>query len=207
MLRIFNILKRKYFRYNLRKCNEFDKTVEIGFGSSIKSSKFGIFSGCNKNCNIDNAFIGNYVNISWNVTIGPRGHIYTNFTTHDFIYTENEHIYKGGFFEEYHNKIGNDVWIGCNTTILPGVEIGNGAIVAAGSVVTKSVPKYAIVGGNPARIIKYRFTDEVIEKLENLNWYNWDVNEVIEKKNMLQSLVGFDIEKFKKQYFLRKLDL
>ena len=69
--------------------------------------------------------------------------------------------------------IGNDVWIGGNVTILRGVSIGNGAILAAGAVVTKDVPPYAIVGGVPARVIKYRFSDDIIERLKSLNWWEY----------------------------------
>lgn len=66
----------------------------------------------------------------------------------------------------------NDVWIGANCTILDGVSIGNGAVVAAGAVVTKSVPAYAIVGGNPAKVIRFRFSDDVIHRLESLDIWN-----------------------------------
>lgn len=69
-------------------------------------------------------------------------------------------------------EIGNDVWIGCRAVILGGVKIGDGAVVAAGAVVTKDVPPYAIVGGVPAKVIKYRFNDEEIKKLQEVKW--WD---------------------------------
>ncbi|CAM5221057.1 Streptogramin A acetyltransferase [Alishewanella longhuensis] len=70
--------------------------------------------------------------------------------------------------------IGNDVWIGANVTILRGVKISNGAIIAAGAVVTKDVPPYAIVGGVPAKIIRFRFPDQIITKLIQLEWWNYD---------------------------------
>lgn len=70
-------------------------------------------------------------------------------------------------------RIKNDVWIGQNVTLSMGIEIGNGAVVAANSVVTKSVPDYAIVGGNPAKIIKYRFSDEQIQQLKQMQWWNY----------------------------------
>ena len=70
-------------------------------------------------------------------------------------------------------NIGNDVWIGANCTLMDNIRIGNGAVVAAASVVVKDVPAYAIVGGNPARVIKYRFTPEQIEGLERTKW--WDL--------------------------------
>ncbi len=70
-------------------------------------------------------------------------------------------------------KIGNDVWIGQNVIILPGVTIHDGAVCAAGAVVTKDVPPYTIVAGVPAKPIKRRFTDEVIEKLLEIRWWDW----------------------------------
>lgn len=69
--------------------------------------------------------------------------------------------------------IGNDVWIGTNVTILPSVTIGNGAIIEAGSVITKDIPDYAVVAGTPAKIIKYRFSEEEITLLNASQWWNW----------------------------------
>lgn len=74
--------------------------------------------------------------------------------------------------------IGNDVWIGLNTLIVSGVTIGDGAVIAAGSVITKDVAPYSIVGGNPARVIKKRFTDWQIEGLEKMAWWNLPDEEV-----------------------------
>jgi len=69
--------------------------------------------------------------------------------------------------------VGNDVWIGQNVTVMPGVKIGDGAIIAANSTVSKDVPAYHIAGGNPIKIIKKRFNDELIEYLKNLKWWDW----------------------------------
>lgn len=74
--------------------------------------------------------------------------------------------------------IGNDVWIGANVCILPGVKIGDGAIVAAGAVVAKDVPPYAIVGGVPAKVIKYRFEQEIIEKMLEIKWWDWSLDKI-----------------------------
>jgi virginiamycin A acetyltransferase len=74
--------------------------------------------------------------------------------------------------------IGNDVWIGNGATIMPGVKIGNGAIIATQSVVTKDVPDYTIVGGNPARIIRKRFSDADIDRLLNIAWWNWTAAQI-----------------------------
>jgi acetyltransferase-like isoleucine patch superfamily enzyme len=74
--------------------------------------------------------------------------------------------------------IGNDVWLGFNTTVLSGVTIGDGAAVGANSLVTKDIPAYALVGGNPARLIRYRFDQNVIERLLQIAWWNWPTAKV-----------------------------
>lgn len=74
--------------------------------------------------------------------------------------------------------IGNDVWIGANVVILPGVSVGDGAILAAGAVVTKDIDPYAIVGGVPAKVIKYRFREEEIKKFLKIQWWNWSIDKI-----------------------------
>ncbi|MGG1638666.1 CatB-related O-acetyltransferase [Paenibacillus sp. FSL K6-3182] len=82
----------------------------------------------------------------------------------------------GGFKGD--TVIGNDVWIGYNATIMPGIHIGDGAIIATNAVVTKDVPSYSIVGGNPAKLIRNRFDQETIDILNTLKWWNWDVEKI-----------------------------
>ena len=77
--------------------------------------------------------------------------------------------------------IGNDVWIGYDAMIMPGVKVGDGAIIASRSVVTKDIEAYSIVGGNPAQLIRKRFDDETIHKLINLAWWNWSFEKITEK--------------------------
>jgi chloramphenicol O-acetyltransferase type B len=89
-------------------------------------------------------------------------------------------------------RIGNDVWIGANATILSGVTIGDGAVIAAASVVTKSVPPFAIVGGVPARIIRYRFAPETIERLLRVRWWDWSPEKI--ERNM--DLFYLPVEEF-----------
>lgn len=83
--------------------------------------------------------------------------------------------------------IENDVWIGAKSTIMSGVSIHNGAVVAATSTVTKDVPPYAIVAGNPAKIVKYRFTPDIIEKLLDIKWWDWpqDTNKIKQEANVM----------------------
>ena len=92
--------------------------------------------------------------------------------------------------------IGNDVTIGANVTIMGGVTIGNGAVVGANSLVTKDIPPYAIVGGNPAKIIKYRFEDEIIEKLNEIKWWNWSEEKIKENMDCILGDVKLFVEKF-----------
>lgn len=94
--------------------------------------------------------------------------------------------------------IGNDVWIGDGVTILGGVRIGDGAVIAAESVITKDVPPYAVVGGNPAKIIKYRFPQEIIEKLLRIAWWNWDSRLFLERKEDMYGEVADFAEKYDK---------
>ena len=84
-------------------------------------------------------------------------------------------------------KIGNDVWIGHSSIILSGVTIGNGAVIAAGSVVVKDVPPFSIVGGNPAKVIRFRFDSKTIAEIENSKWWNWSDSKIRENLESLLS--------------------
>lgn len=91
--------------------------------------------------------------------------------------------------------IGNDVWIGYDSLIKNGVRVGDGAVIAARSVVVKDVPPYAIVAGNPAKVVKMRFDEKTIERLLRVAWWNWD----IEKINMhLKLISGLDVGRLEK---------
>ncbi|QJD88248.1 CatB-related O-acetyltransferase [Cohnella herbarum] len=135
------------------------------------------------------ASIGAFCSINEHSLIGMANHPTTLISTHPFLYYSGKTIGNGipndllekkilsGDWESNTKNervvIGNDVWIGAGTIILPSVEIGNGAIIAAGAVVTKDVPDYAIVGGVPAKVIKYRFSPEEISILNRVKWWDW----------------------------------
>ncbi|SFL48005.1 Vat family streptogramin A O-acetyltransferase [Proteiniphilum acetatigenes] len=93
--------------------------------------------------------------------------------------------------------IENDVWIGYKATIMPGVNIGNGTIIAAHSVVTKDVEPYSIVGGNPAKLIRKRFTEEQIKKLLDIAWWDWNIEKIT---SALPLIVNGDIRKLEEFY-------
>lgn len=90
--------------------------------------------------------------------------------------------------------IGNDVWIGYEAVIMPGVNIGDGAIIGAKSVVTKDVQPYTIVGGNPAKVIRQRFSDEIVAALLKIAWWHWDIEKITRN---LEKIVGGDVKALK----------
>lgn len=146
--------------------------------------------------------IGSFTSINESVSIGEVNHPLNFITTHPILYTpENEILgYEGvpgilpkeEVIDVYNipsNKkvvVGSDVWIGANAVILPGVTVGDGAVIGAGAVVTKDVPPYAIMGGVPAKVIRYRFTPEEIEILLNIKWWEWEIEEIKSKAHLLK---------------------
>ncbi|WP_338405680.1 DapH/DapD/GlmU-related protein [Aeromonas hydrophila] len=175
-----------------------EENVVFSRGNDIFSC--GSFSYSRSNLGPD-ICVGRYTSIADNVIIPWPNHPIESLSTSPFFY-DKKFILTRSFNEEEnyvtnrqkaHPSIGNDCWIGNNVLILPGVTVGDGAIVAAGSVVTKSVPPYAIVGGNPAKVIKYRFNDIIIEKLQQIRWF--DYNPSILKKIKTENVAEF-IEKF-----------
>ena len=125
--------------------------------------------------------IGSFCSIASGVQIQEYYHKYNRVSS----FFVSQYFFKGSLQEDTFSKgdivIEDDVWIGANSVILSGVCIGRGSIIGAGSIVTKDIPRYSIVGGNPARVIKTRFSDDVIEALESLQWWNWDMQKI--KKN------------------------
>ncbi|MCI3921403.1 CatB-related O-acetyltransferase [Paenibacillus sp. TRM 82003] len=119
--------------------------------------------------------IGKYCSIAAGVTIMLGGeHYMDRVTTYPFQGMIPEAmIYIDKPFSKGDVKIGHDVWIGLGATIMSGVNIGNGAVIATQSLVVKDVPPYAIVGGNPAKVIRYRFSPEVIKEIEESRWWDW----------------------------------
>jgi maltose O-acetyltransferase len=131
-----------------------ERNADIGSGRYIE---IGDYSGIGINCRIGRAVIGKHVMMGPDVVFISRNHDYT--------VTERPMQGSGHIGEEVPIEIGDDVWIGTRVIILPGRKIGKGAVLGAGAVITKDVPDYAIVGGNPAGIIKFR--EGCIEKTED----------------------------------------
>ena len=129
-------------------------------------------------------YLGGNHNTNW-ITTYPFGHIYTDkFNSFNGVGHPKS---KGNVI------IGNDVWIGDNVIIMSGITIGNGAVIANNSHIVKDVEPYSIVGGNPAKLIKYRFTKEQIEKLEKIKWWDWTDEKI---NNNLHLLCSNNIDDF-----------
>ncbi|MGP8153993.1 MAG: CatB-related O-acetyltransferase [Smithella sp.] len=134
--------------------------------------------------------IGRYCSFARNVYILSGNHPFTNKSMHPFFYSP-----YFGYVDELSITrtklvIENDIWIGQNAIILPSVNrIENGAVIAAGAVVSKNVPPFAIVAGNPAKIIKYRFSQQVIDQITQSAWWEKDINEIKENHDEFKSFL------------------
>ena len=132
----------------------------------------------------DKLIIGKFCAIAKDVTFIMNGanHQSAGFSTYPFFIFgngwEKSAPQPGDLPFKGNTEIGNDVWIGYDATIMPGVKIGNGAIIASKSVVTNDVPAYAVVGGNPAKIIKQRFDDKTINALLSIAWWDWSNDKI-----------------------------
>ena len=128
--------------------------------------------------------IGNFCSIARGTAVQEHNHDADCITTYFIKYRIFEEKYGIDAISKGPVIIGNDVWIGTQSTILTGVTIGDGAIIAANSVVSKDIPPYAIVGGTPAKVLRYRFSEEIIERLLEVKWWNWDIEKIKKNKDL-----------------------
>lgn len=157
----------------------FGDHVYLGNGVSAETVSFGSHTYVNSDSRIRFSKIGKFCSIGSNVKIGLGLHPTNLVSSHPSFYSTNKNFKTfadKNYFEEYENvEIGNDVWIGENAIVMGGLTIGDGAIVAAGAVVTKNVNAYEIVGGIPAKLIRMRFSEDLIQRIGRTNW--WDKDE------------------------------
>lgn len=133
----------------------------------------GDYTYVNKNSSLEHCIVGKFCSISEGVKINPVEHNLNLITTHP-VAGDNGHYN----MERKSVAIGNDVLISMNAIILSGVTIGDGAVIGAGAVVTKDVEPYEVVGGVPAKHIKFRFGEEKRKELQNVQWWNWDIEKI-----------------------------
>jgi acetyltransferase-like isoleucine patch superfamily enzyme len=147
----------------------------------LHNSSIDCFSYVANGTTIIGVKIGKFCSIGPNCRIGLGMHPTQSFvSTHPVFFSTESHVQikfvEKNIFNEFKKIIiGNDVWIGANVLIRDGVKIGDGVIVGAGAIVTKDVPDYAIIAGNPAKIIRYRFSMEEIKYLKTIQWWNKDI--------------------------------
>jgi acetyltransferase-like isoleucine patch superfamily enzyme len=163
----------------------------FGSGRASKSS-FGAFTYVQFGSHIGYATIGRFCSIGPYVIIAHGEHPLDFLSTHPLFYeksyiNEVPNLTEKILFEAHQQVvIGSDVWIGAHCYIKDGVSIGHGAVIAAGSVVTKDIPPYTIVGAIPAKPIKKRFDDDMIDKLLALKWWDLDLKTIIDNKDLFQ---------------------
>jgi virginiamycin A acetyltransferase len=186
---ILNSEGGQMYSNTIRQIYEKKHKIKIGYGS---------YGGCFSVKNIPaGVTFGNYCSIAPNIKIFRANHPKNNFTSHPILYNPAAGYVTKDALKRPPLHIGNDVWIGEWAIILPNVtSIGNGAIIGAGSVVTKNVDSYTIVAGNPAKVIGKRFDDRVIKKIEESQWWLSTKEELINKIKNYQQLVEMNENEF-----------
>lgn len=192
-------LKKKYGLSSLGQYAKLSNSQFEGFNAVfsntlISNSSIGRCSYISRNCSLVNVKVGRFCSIANDVHTCNGQHPISDFVTTfpafyyntkgqiGFSFHEGSPLYDTARYaansKQFEVVIGNDVWIGSHVLLMPGVTIGDGAVIAAGSVVTKDVQPYSVVGGVPAKVLKKRFTDAQIQTLLNIKWWNKPVEEL-----------------------------
>ena len=178
--------------------------TEVGARTILTEVSMGDYSYVVNDSQITYTTIGKFCSIAAMTRINPGNHPMQRPSQAHFTYRASAYFPgesdEAEFFDwrrQHHIHIGHDVWIGHGAVVLPGRNVGTGAVIAAGAVVTKDVPAYTIVGGNPARIIRRRFPEGIADRLASLAWWNWDRGQL---REALPDFRKLDIESFLAKY-------
>ena len=177
---------------------------EVGDRTQLLEVAMGDYSYVVNDSQIAYATIGKFCSIAAMTRINPGNHPMQRATQAHFTYRASAYFPgeadEASFFEwrrQHHVTFGHDVWIGHGAIVLPGRNVGTGAVVAAGAVVTKDVAPYTIVAGNPARVIRRRFSESIADRLVALAWWDWD-HEAL--RRALPDFRALPIEQFIEKY-------
>ena len=184
-LRLIGYNKKYNTKIHSTKANlnaKYAKGVLISNETTVtRDVTIGEYSYVNSNSYIENCNIGKFCSISSGVYICPFEHDNSLLTTHPIVRLNEKQMTRKKV------EIGNDVLISLNAIILEGVCIGDGAVIGAGAIVTKDVKPYEIVGGVPAKHIRFRFDEEKIHRLQELKWWDWDINTIEKNIEFLEN--------------------
>ncbi|MGR3793551.1 chloramphenicol acetyltransferase [Vannielia sp. SX4] len=182
----------------------FGRFCEVKRGSRVAWSAFGDYAYCDRYCDIANASVGKFSNIASFVRIGATDHPLDRASLHHFMYRsaalwEDAEDDAAWFAARRARRtvIGHDTWIGHGAMVKPEVTVGHGAVVAAGAIVTKDVGPYEIVAGNPARLLRRRQPEAVVERLIALAWWDWSHDAI---RAALEDFRGLSAEAFLEKY-------
>ena len=174
--------------------------TELGEGTRLVNARFGDYSYTDRFADIANAEVGKFVNIASFARIGATDHPMSRASQHHFLYrsakywedAEDDAVFFSARAAR-RTTIGHDVWIGHMAMVRPEVTVGHGAVVAMGAVVTKDVAPYAIVAGNPARMVRARHPEPIAERLIRLAWWDWSHERL---RSALEDFRTLDAEEF-----------
>lgn len=181
----------KKLRRSALKNSKIHKTSKVESGCSLVNVTMDKHSFCGYDCEIANAKIGSFCSIANGVIIGGGMHPIDWVSTSPVFYAGRDSV-KAKFstflrVEPKITTIGHDVWIGQNVLIKQGVNIGTGAVIGMGSIVTKDIPPYAIYAGNPAKILRMRFNDLIIEELLASKWWKMKENKLVDSAKYIKN--------------------
>lgn len=181
-------------KHHQTKIRSIDASINAKYGIGVSISEnttvledvtIGDYSYVNAGSYVENCVIGKFCSISSGVYICPYEHAHSMKTTHPIIHEKKIKAFRQPVI------IGNDVLISLNVIILEGITVGDGAVIGAGAVVTKDVKPYEVVGGVPAKHIKYRFPSDQIEKLLKIQWWDWDISKINRNIDYLKNETEF----------------
>ena len=182
---IIDVLKNKFYSLFNKNvsfsaavyASKIDRSAAVRHGCRLYNCSLGRYSYVTRNCLLQNTEIGSFCSVAENCVIGMPSHPIDFVSTSPVFLRGKNDLRKNFSYFGYEDcpktVIGNDVWIGTGVMIKSGVTVGDGAIIAAGAVVARDVPPYAVVGGVPAKLIKYRFDEDTVASLLKTEWWNW----------------------------------